>query len=982
MPIIEKMCKFVDNKRKNRLYSYDLLRYIFFINNQMATFFHIQSSAMKHIARCVLLLIALATMLPSCRHAVSQSSEDSLHRSQIDSILSTQNDMESLLRMRQDYRKAGDVVGEMLTLKRMGVVYREQNKFIEAIDVHTAGFDIANSINDTLEMIQNLNNIGTNYRRMSMLHDASTFHYKALTLCDKYSDTTSIVNRKNKVVSLNGIGNISLRLDDYATADSVFRIALKGERELGSALGQAINYANIGSIFERNEQLDSAWVYYRNSLKMNLIAKSNLGIALCHGYFGNLYRKQGNTAMAYDEYRKAYEMEGLIDKWHWLNSCLSLAEIHIENHEYAEATNLLNRAESVAIDGHSRDRLAAIYRLKYRLYDTLGNPAMALKCYERCHSISDSITSDKNLLEIQNQRIQYEHHARQAELNAIKGDMAKERNTRNFIIVALCALMGFLAVIIILLNIARRASRKEQESLKELERMRTSFFTNISHEFRTPLTAIIGIGNEIMKGNAAETDLPEMGSIITRQGNSLLNLINQILDIAKLQSKNVVLRYQHGNVAGYLHTLVDSARDLARSKSINITFNVSHNDIEMDFVPDYLNKIFNNLVSNALKFVEPNGRIHIIAETKGSELVFSVIDNGKGISPDDLPHIFDLFYTSNTRNSGATSSGVGLSLTHNLVEAMNGSIEATNNPDGGARFVVRLPLVQGDGNWEALGDDVAAEAIVNDIEKPAILQTDDIDNRPVVLITEDNDDILYYTGSVLRNFNIHYAHNGIEAMDIALAIMPDIIITDIMMPERNGLELCKDIRNSSIVSHIPIIVISAKSTQNDRNEAFKAGANAYLTKPFDSEELNNIINSILATQKATQDKFVRNFSNHTDNTITEMSDSDRQFITKVTDIIHTQMEHNCVNVNNIASALGVSHRQLNRKVSALTGENISRYVLLVRMTHAKRLLDSDKDYTIAEVAIRCGFGETSNFTRSFKAIYNITPSQYRKRPAE
>ncbi len=950
----------------------------------MTTFFHIQSSAIKHIARCLLLLITLATMLPACRQEISPSSEDTLHRTRIDSILSKQNDVESLQRIRQDYRKANDAVGEMLTLKRMGVVYREQNKFIEAIDAHTAGFDIANSIADTLEMIQNLNNIGTNYRRMSMMHDASTFHYKALTLCDKYSDTTSIVNRKNKVVSLNGIGNISLRLDDYTTADSVFRLALKGERELGSALGQAINYANIGSIFERNGQLDSAWVYYRNSLKMNLIAKSDLGIALCHVNFGNIYRKQGKTDLAYSEYRKAYEMEGLIDKWHWLNSCLSLAEIHIENHEYAEATALLNRAESVAVDGHSRDRLAAIYKLKYRLYDALGNPSMALKCYVRCHQITDSITSDKNLLEIQNQRVQYEHHTRQAELNAIKGDMAKERNTRNFIIVALCALMGFLAVIIILLNIARRASRKEQESLKELERLRTSFFTNISHEFRTPLTAIIGIGKEMMKGNATDTDLPEMGNIITRQGNNLLNLINQILDIARLQSKNITHNFQHGNVAGYLHTLVDSARDLARNKNINISFNISHNDIEMDFVPDYLNKIFNNLVSNALKFTPHNGRIQISAVKEASELVLTVQDNGKGIAPEDLPHIFNLFYSSNLGCNDAIGSGMGLALTHNLVKVMNGTIEASNNPEGGAKFVIRLPLVQGDGHWEALSSDTQPDAIVNDIDKPAIMPIDngDIDNRPVVLITEDNDDILYYTGSVLRNFNIHYAHNGIEAMDIALAIMPDIIITDIMMPERNGLELCKDIRNSSIVSHIPIIVISAKSTQNDRNEAFKAGANAYLTKPFDSEELNNIINSILATQKATQDKFVRNFSNHTDNTITEMSDSDRQFITKVTDIIHTQMEHNCVNVNNIASALGVSHRQLNRKVSALTGENISRYVLLVRMTHAKRLLDSDKDYTIAEVAIRCGFGETSNFTRSFKAIYNITPSQYRKRPAE
>ena len=917
----------------------------------------------------------------ACRHAAPMGDHISEHRQHIDSVLSEQRDIDELQKMRQECRKNGDIEGEMLTLKRMGIVYREQNKFIEAIDAHTASFDIAKSISDTLEMIQDLNNIGTNYRRMSMLHDASTFHYKALTLCDKYSDTASVINRKNKVVSLNGIGNISLRLDDYTTADSVFRIALKGEKALGSALGQAINYANIGSIFEKNEQIDSAWAYYRKSLEMNLIAKSNLGIALCHGYFGNIYRKQGKMEQAYSEYEKAYEMEGLIDKWHWLNSCLSLAEIHIENREYAEAQKMLDRAETVAITGHSRDRLAAIYRLKYELYKAIGNHVMALKCYERCHSIRDSITSDKNLLEIQNQRLQYEHHARQEELNAIKGNMAKERSTRNVIIIALCVVMVMLAVIVVLLYIARRASRKEQESLKELERMRASFFTSISHEFRTPLTAIIGIGNEMMKGNASDSDLPEMGNIISRQGRSLLQLINQILDISKLQSGIQSCKYEHGNVVGYLHTLVESARDLARSKRITISYKSSQSVIEMDFVPDYLNKIFNNLVSNALKFTSDNGLIQIITANEGNMLSLIVSDNGSGIPVEDMPHIFELFYTNTNHNNGL-GSGVGLALTHNLVKAMNGTIEAKNNPNGGARFTVRLPIVQGDGNWKALSSDTPAEGLINDAENPILPTNYENDNRPVVLITEDNDDILYYTGSVLRNFNIHYAHNGIEGMDVALAIMPDIIITDIMMPERNGLEFCNDIRSSSIVSHIPIIVVSAKTAQADRNEAFKAGANAYLTKPFDADELNNIINSILATRKAMQDNFVRNFSSTTEKVVTDMSSPDQQFISKVTDIVHNQMEHNCVNINNIASAMSISPRQLNRKVSALTGDNISRYVLLVRMTYAKHLLDSDNNYTIAEVAMRCGFAENSNFTRSFKAIFNITPSQYRKRPGE
>ena len=434
-------------------------------------------------------------------------------------------------------------------------------------------------------------------------------------------------------------------------------------------------------------------------------------------------------------------------------------------------------------------------------------------------------------------------------------------------------------------------------------------------------------------------------------------------------------------MVGYLHTLVESARDLARSKRINIIYKSSQSVIEMDFVPDYLNKIFNNLVSNALKFTSDNGLIQINTINEGNMLSLIVSDNGSGIPVEDMPHIFELFYTNTNHNNGM-GSGVGLALTYNLVKAMNGTIEAKNNQDGGARFTVRLPIVQGDGNWKALSSDTPAEGLINDAEKSILSTNYDNDNRPVVLITEDNDDILYYTGSVLRNFNIHYAHNGIEGMDVALAIMPDIIITDIMMPERNGLEFCNDIRNSNIVSHIPIIVVSAKSAQADRNEAFKAGANAYLTKPFDADELNNIINSILATRKAMQDNFVRNFSSASEKEVSEMSQSDQQFISKVTDIVHNQMEHYCVNINNIASAMGISQRQLNRKVSALTGDNISRYVLLVRMTYAKRLLDSDNNYTIAEVAMRCGFGENSNFTRSFKSIFNITPSQYRKRPTE
>lgn len=246
----------------------------------------------------------------------------------IDSILYANRCIDSLRILVNRFAQDGNTFGEMAAYNELGKCYREESRFSEAIETHKKGLMLSVRLCDTLQIIQALNNIGTNYRRIGFLEDASSYHYKALSYCEAYSDKNNKKLLKNRVISLNGIGNVFLTLENYQVADSVFRMALDGERFLGSPLGQAINYANIGSIFESKGQMDSARYYYQLSMNFNKEAKSELGISLCHTHFGRLYEKDGETDKAIDEYLKAYNtMQFSSDSWHWIESCVSLGRV-------------------------------------------------------------------------------------------------------------------------------------------------------------------------------------------------------------------------------------------------------------------------------------------------------------------------------------------------------------------------------------------------------------------------------------------------------------------------------------------------------------------------------------------------------------------------------------------------------------------------------------------------------------------------------
>ena len=396
----------------------------------------------------------------------------------------------------------------------------------------------------------------------------------------------------------------------------------------------------------------------------------------------------------------------------------------------------------------------------------------------------------------------------------------------------------------------------------------------------------------------------------------------------------------------------------------------------MDFVPDYITQIMGNLLSNAIKFTPENGHIHVrIRKADEKHVSISVADNGAGIAPGDLPYIFDAFYQG-ANSQGTTGTGIGLSLAKQQVEAMNGTIGVRSHENQGSEFTITLPLEQPGGSWERLTDkaDISPE---EEEQEMADTTEETPDEMPRILIVEDNRDIALFMQTIIPHAHLHFAKNGQEGLEKATTLMPDLIVTDIMMPVMDGLEMCRTIRQTETLNRIPIIVITAKISEEDRIEGLKAGADAYLTKPFSEEELNITIQALLNRCKIMQENKERN-ERIEEGGESKLSTNEQLFLNTVVDIIHNQMAQQRVNINDLAAALFISPKQLNRRINAITGENISKYVLRVRMVKAKQLLDSDKNYTIAEVALKCGYDENSNFTRAFKLYYNITPTQYRK----
>lgn len=932
-----------------------------------------------------LVFLSLMTALVACGHGGTVPQYDDQIRKQVDSVVYADRSVEALQGVLQTYEGEGNGYGVVAACRELGRSYRNASRFSEAVDVHKKGLAAAQEIGDTIQIIQALNNIGTDYRRMSILDEASDFHYQALAVSDAYSDKTGAAAVKNRVVSLNGIGNVQLSLGNPQEAERVFREALRGETSLGSHLGMAINYANIGAILEERGQLDSARVYYAESLRCNELAGSDLGISLCHTHFGRLYENEGDLDKAVSEYRLAYDaMKDGKDRWHWLESCLSLSRVHHARGSVTQARSYLEEARKEAEAIGSTGHLADVYRLEYTIESSAGNYRKALEAFRKSSEYSSQAANEENVTHMQNVRVRYEREKKQAEISLLQDNYEAERRSRRIILITVLTTLVFaiVAIAFLIYNIYLRS--KNQRMLKEVERTRTNFFTNITHEFRTPLTVIISAAQDIQSRNRGDRTLQRDTTDIVRHGKGLLDLVNQMLDIAKISSGGAAIpSLKRGDVIGFITMVCESHLKYAERKDLRIVYGFDAERFEMDFIPSYMVRIVQNLLSNAIKFSYPGSDIlvsvKLIDTDGGKALQLYVCDTGIGMTKEQKDNIFTPFYQAHddTDNIG---SGVGLSLVKLTAEAMGGSVEVHSYPSEGSVFIVTLPVIN-DGQDVELIDN--AEYSPDFVELRGAYDLEDQENEssdaPRILIVEDTPDVARWQMRQLNpEYSFYFASDGEEGLKKAEEIVPDLIITDVMMPVMDGYTFCRRVRESELLCHVPIIMVTAKATVEDKIVGLESGADAYMEKPFHPGELSVRVSKLLEQRAMLRRVFTDGAEEQSPAAQHEMSVSDRAFVDRLSEVINDHIVKGKIDYDELAAAFCVGKTQLNRKIKAITGYTTTEYILQVRISLAKQLL-AKTDYSIGDVASRVGIDDVAYFSSVFRKMTGMTPTAFRNR---
>lgn len=517
----------------------------------------------------------------------------------------------------------------------------------------------------------------------------------------------------------------------------------------------------------------------------------------------------------------------------------------------------------------------------------------------------------------------------------------------------------------------------EARRLSELGRAKSRFFTNLTHEFRTPLTVILGLASE-MEARPNFKFAERMG-ILKRNGREMLALVNQLLELSRAEVGRPVLRPVRDDVIGFLQLLVDSFHSHALSQKVGLQFYSENERLEMDFDPAKMQHIVTNLLSNAIKFTPEYGKVLVAAKQvvlpQGEWLEIKVKDTGVGISEAELPHIFDRFYqVENMQAKAGQGTGIGLALVQGLVQAMEGEVTVKSTAGKGATFVVRLPITRKAPapNAPLQLPDVAVAERVMPPPRPAPQSVHfAAAGRSIVLVIEDNAEVDYYLRTCLEpDWEVHTVTRGGHGVEKAFEILPDVIICDVMMPGMDGFEVCEKLKSDERTSHIPILLLTAKATAADKLEGLSKGADAYLLKPFDKKEL------LLRLENFA--KLGHNINRHADAMAEgEAVSPESEFMEKVKQAIHANLDDTNFGNDGLCRTVGVSRAQMHRKMKALTGLSTGRFIREYRLEQARQLLE-DTDLRIGEVARKTGFENLSWFTQAYREAFGQSPSETRK----
>ena len=528
-------------------------------------------------------------------------------------------------------------------------------------------------------------------------------------------------------------------------------------------------------------------------------------------------------------------------------------------------------------------------------------------------------------------------------------------------------------------------NQKEMERLQSMDDFKNRFFAYIAHEFKTPLTIIMGASEQIRRLVPAD-NTRQYPEAIVREGNNMLNLINEMIDVTRLQDKSIRPNYDHRNMVEFLRNVTVSYKSLADLNGIHLEFVCSLPELLMDMDPLRTQYILNNLLSNAIQHTPPNGKITVSLEKpEGDKAIICVADNGTGIAPEDIPHIFEKYYRVSEVNKQQNNFGLGLSFVKELTELLNGSVSVSSKPGIFTAFTLELPL------QARAGVPVSSPHHLYPAKTETLEFTANVTiplNAPHILIVDDNPAILSYLKSVLKpHFRLSIAKNGRDGLEIAIQEIPDLILTDVMMPVMDGIEMTNLIKAHQLTSHVPVIMLSAKNEIADRIKGQEQGADLYLAKPFNDQELVLAIHNLNKLQQKWKERYAAVHTGAANlESVPDMPEgfnrlsvaTNDTFMQRVLNTFEENYAREKFDATEIAALLNISKAQLYRKISQISEESVMGMLRNYRLGKAVEFLENQPNMSTKEVAYKVGFKEYSHFSASFKKYFNVAPSEWRK----
>jgi signal transduction histidine kinase/DNA-binding response OmpR family regulator len=700
---------------------------------------------------------------------------------------------------------------------------------------------------------------------------------------------------------------------------------------------------------------------------------------MCHLHFGELFEDERNFSHAREEYKLAYDaLKQLGESYYWLEACLPLTNVCILLGEEDDARRYLQEAEAEAQRINNKEHMAKAYVIHYELALLEGNSHDALDYYIKSDELEDSVFGLEKREEMRRQRLDYEHGIKMGEMDTLNQDITHLKRVRNMMIIFALLLTLMAGAIIAALVYAMRVRNRTQRMLRQVEETRSLFFTNVVHQLRTPLTAIMGATDNIVATDASDVNEQRKNvEIIERQGKNLLELVDRILQVGSVRSALREPDWRTGDAVTFVHMVVESYRERCKGRHIELTYTSSEPSITIDTVPLYLKTILGSYIENAINYSKDFSKISIISFVEKDKFVIKVNDDGMGIAEADLPHVFEPFF--------------GLTVARDMAMAMGGEVSATSVKDQGSCFTLRLPLKHGSGVKERL--EYAMEPVTKLVRRRIAYESAVIpdavvdDSLPVVLVVEDHADVAHLVGNVLSGYyTVLYANDGEQALSKMRQQRPDVVITDVKMPKMDGLELCRQVRASSDLRSIPIILLSARTADADRVRGIKAGADAYLVKPFVAEELLAWVHRLMESHsvlmddsvRACQDPDVREASPDAEPCCCSDSDDVAMFLDRFKQEVEKQMAVGFkLDYDKLALSLKMGESKMRRRVQQLTGKSMSSYIIQLRMERAMHLLKARPDMRVGDVAEQCGFVDVAYFSRVFRQHYGMTPTEAR-----